>query len=257
MRKFVDAQALPLKRLIGWILSNQSRVIVLSESWLHYIQSIAPRAKVTVLPNYVDLPSLDEQVHSCVRMEETMLLFLGTISQNKGIYDLLRAIKIASVAVPELRLTIGGIGETEQAQALASDLGIGDRVYFAGWVTGTAKKELLTRANIFVLPSYNEGLPVSVLEAMSWGIPVIATTAGGIPDLVRNGLDGILIAPGDINALSSAIIELSSNREFRVSAGTSARHRVESDFAADVVLPQLDGLYRAMTDNHPCPHVTR
>lgn len=248
MRSFVDGQPAFLQRLIGWILAKQSLVVVLSGSWSYYVKSISPGAKVEILPNYVPLPDLARKETGSDVLE---LLFLGVVGERKGVYDLLPAFKDALEKVPGLRLIIGGNGEVDRARSVAVDLGMEKQVVFAGWVNGEAKVDLLRRAEIYVLPSHNENFPVSLLEAMSWQIPVISTRVGGIPDLVREGVDGLLILPGDRAALSSAIVELARNAELRRKMGEAARGQVERNFSNLVVLPRLDAKYRSLCKNAP------
>jgi glycosyltransferase involved in cell wall biosynthesis len=245
MKKFVEEQPALLKYMIGWILEKQSVVVVLSESWLRYVKSISFRANVEIIPNYVDLPELcgkiDGENDALVEV-----LFLGAVGTRKGIYDLLPAFKAALDQVPVLRMTIGGNGETDRARALAKELEIENSVLFAGWVTGEAKADLLRRAKIYVLPSYDENFPVSLLEAMSWQVPVISTHAGGIPELVREGIDGLLIDAGNRTALSSAIVGLARNDAQRRKMGVAAREHVERNFSKLVILPRLEGLYQSL-----------
>lgn len=241
MKPFVDSQPLLLQRLIAWLLAKQSVVVVLSESWLHYVKSISPKANVEILPNYVVLPDLRAKSES--DLDKVNFLFLGVVGTRKGVYDLLPAFKTAVTEVPTLRLTIGGNGEVEQAQKIASELGIDSKILFAGWVSGEDKLKLLQQAHIYVLPSYNEGLPVSLLEAMSWQVPVISTRVGGIPELVRDGVDGVLIEAGDQVALASAIIKLAKEIGLRNQMGSAAREQVEQNFSKLAVLPRLERLY--------------
>ena len=245
MRTFVDNQPIVLRRLIAWILAKQSVVVVLSQSWFSYVKSISPLANVVVLPNYVDLQDLRYKVADNVS-GNVQLLFLGLVGTRKGVYDLLPAFKDALSQVPTLRLNIGGNGEVDHAQALALELNIADRVVFSGWVSGEEKMELLKMAQIYVLPSYNEGLPVSLLEAMNWQMPVISTRVGGIPELVREGVDGLLVDAGDRAALSSAIVKLALDADMRLKMGMAARGQVEQKFSKQVVLPKLEDLYRSL-----------
>jgi len=244
MKSFVVKQPIFLQRLIGWILEKQSVVVVLSESWLQYVKSISPQATVQVLPNYVDLPDM-QSITDSANNTDVELLFLGLIGTRKGVYDLLPAFKDAIAQIPMLRLIIGGNGEVEQAQARAAELKIEGHVEFAGWVSGEEKVRLLSRAHIYVLPSYNEGLPVSLLEAMSWQVPVISTRVGGIPEQVRDGVDGILIDAGDQVALSAAIVKLAKDATLRKKMGMAARNQVERNFSKQVVMPKLEELYRS------------
>lgn len=245
MKSFVNAQPVLIRRLIGWILAKQSAVVVLSGSWSSYLKSISPRANVVILSNYIDLPVLD---NNSLRDSDAavVVLFLGLIGKRKGVYDLLHSFKSALEQLPNLRLIIGGNGEVAQAKALARELNIENSVVFAGWVSGEAKVNLLRHACLYVLPSYNEGLPVSLLEAMSWQVPVITTRVGGIPELVRDGIDGLLIEAGDRTALSSAIVSLAQDVDLRKNMGLQARIQVERNFSKEVILPKLENLYRTL-----------
>jgi glycosyltransferase involved in cell wall biosynthesis len=245
MKTFVDKQPVFLRRFISWILAKQSVVIVLTDSWRIYIKSISPRASIQVLSNYVDLPALSENA-SKYNDTDVHLLFLGLVGMRKGVYDLLPAFRDAITKVPGLRLIIGGNGEVGQAKVLAAQLNIDDRVLFAGWVSGEDKINYLCQADIYILPSYNEGLPVSLLEAMSWQIPVISTRVGGIPELVRDGIDGLLVDAGDHAAISSAIIKLSQDAGLRRQMGKAARDQVECNFSKQVVLPKIEELYSSL-----------
>jgi glycosyltransferase involved in cell wall biosynthesis len=243
---FIEELPALLKRLVGWILAKQSVVVALSKGWSQYLKSISPRANVEVIPNYVSLPELDSDVSGGRDLNVVEVLFLGAVGARKGVYDLLPAFRDASAQVPSLRLIIGGKGEEDRAQALARKLKIENRVVFAGWVNGEAKEDLLRRARIYVLPSYNEGLPVSLLEAMSWRIPVISTRVGAIPELVREGIDGLLIDAGDRAALSAAIIELAQSAELQQKMGIEGRLQVERNFSKPVVFPRLENIYRSL-----------
>ena len=244
MKEFVDEHSALVQSLISWILAKQSVIIVLSESWLRYVKSISPGANVKIIPNYVVMP--EPSFINDYRDNEMEILFLGYVGKRKGVYDLLHAFKDALAQIPTLRLVIGGNGEVDRAQALTKELNIEEHVVFAGWVSGDEKIDLLRRAYIYVLPSYNENLPVSILEAMSWQIPIISTRVGGIPEMVREGIDGLLIDAGDRPALSSAIIDLTRSVHLRKKMGIAAREQVERHFSKHVVLPRLENLYRTL-----------
>ncbi|MGL6072313.1 glycosyltransferase family 4 protein, partial [Craterilacuibacter sp.] len=203
LKPWYAAQPQWRKNWIRRVLEQCAAVLVLSESWRGFVLDIAPAARVTVLHNYVDLPA--EPLRQWQQGRVT-LLFLGLVGLRKGIFDLLPAFKQALAACPELFLQIGGNGEIEAAKRQAAELGIASQVEFAGWVDGARKEALLAGADIVVLPSYNEGMPISLMEAMGWALPVISTTVGGIPELVRDGEDGLLYEAGDIDALCQAIL---------------------------------------------------
>ena len=119
-------------------------------------------------------------------------------------FDLLRAMALLQGAAPgKARLEIGGNKNEEALEEAIRSQELADCVHFNGFVSGDRKKELLNRAEVFVLPSYHEGLPVSILEAMSYGCAIISTPVGGIPEVVRE--NGILVRPGDVEGIAAAI----------------------------------------------------
>jgi glycosyltransferase involved in cell wall biosynthesis len=237
---FYDTLPRFAQRLISRQLSVAEAVIVLSESWRSFVLGIAPKAHVIVMPNYVEIP----QKPAIPNYEaQVKLLFLGLIGENKGIYDLLSAFAAAIKNEPRLFLRIGGNGEVEKARICVHELGLAAHVEFLGWVDGETKNELLSDTDIFVLPSYNEGLPVSVLEAMSWGIPVITTPVGGIPELIEDQVNGFLVPPGDISALQQLLECLAQHPARRRQAGLAGRITVQKQYSKEAVLPKLEALY--------------
>lgn len=230
------------QRLIEAQLRSSARVLVLSHSWEAFVRGIAPAARVQVLPNYVLLPAEAARPGHAAQ-DRVQALFLGLVGTRKGVFDLLPALAEALRQEPRLHLQLGGNGDVERARAMAHELGIAERVEFLGWVSGQRKAELLAAADLYVLPSHNEGLPVSVLEAMACGLPVISTQVGGIPELVREGVDGLLVAPGDRAALVQALVQLARDAALRARMGASARERVAQGYERGRVLPQLEQLY--------------
>ena len=240
-RQFYASQPGWRQKLIRRELESCKCVIVLSASWGALVRTIAPSARVVELPNHVRLPP----VAAVERHQgaELRLLFLGLVGARKGVFELLPAFATALAQYPQMRLVVAGNGEVERASRMASELAITDRVTFPGWVAGDAKEELLAAADLYVLPSHNENFPVSLLEAMSRALPVISTRVGGIPELVRDGCDGVLVEAGDTAALSRAIVSLASDPARREQMGASARSRIADTFSDEVVLPRLYALY--------------
>ncbi len=237
---FVAAQPGWLHRVIVGQLERLTTVLVLGDRWRNIVLSIAPTARVLVLPNFVRVPSGGSAHAMNDRVE---LLFLGEVGQRKGAYDLLEAFAAARAQCSTLRLTVAGSGDLEKAAQMAAALGITDAVTFTGWLDGDAKTSLLQRSDIYVLPSHSEGLPISILEAMSWGLPVVSTDVGSIAELVRHDTDGLLVPAGEPDLLARAIARLASSRELRVRMGQSGRHRVAEAFSEDALLPRLERLY--------------
>lgn len=248
-RQFVASQPRWRQYLVRRELEACACVVVLSASWAQLVHEIAPGASVVEIPNHVDLPAATDA--RSTGADGPVVLFLGLVGDRKGVFDLLPAFARALGDSPAMRLVVAGNGEVARAERIAQELGIGGRVQFPGWVDGAAKESLLAGADIYVLPSHNENFPVSVLEAMARSLPVITTRVGGIPELVRDGVDGILVEPGDVAALAAALVALASDAELQRCLGASGRSRIEAAFSPDVVLPRLYGVYDAVLAGRP------
>jgi glycosyltransferase involved in cell wall biosynthesis len=177
--------------------------------------------------------------------EEVLVAYLGGFANPvKGGEELLAALPEALAAAPGLRVTLAGPGEPPaQAQALIA--AEGERVEWAGYLGPEAKDRLLRSASCLVMPSLSEGLPMALLEAMAYGMAVLATRAGGIPEVVDDGADGLLIDPGDPAAISAGLVRLASDPELRARLGAAARARAEELDAVEVA-GRLDRIYSAL-----------
>jgi glycosyltransferase involved in cell wall biosynthesis len=153
-----------------------------------------------------------------------------------------------------------GSGEIDEVRRLARELAVEAQLELPGWVAGEAKARLLAEAAIYVLPSHNENLPVSILEAMAAGLPVVSTRVGGIPDAVRHGTEGLLVTPGAREELAQALLRLLSDPALARKMGDSGRRRVASEFSPAAVLGALERLYGAIgglsTTPTPAPRDT-
>jgi len=172
-----------------------------------------------------------------------MVLFLGRIERRKGIFDLLDAVAALRAHIPDLELVCAGDGDPGPVARYAERLGIEDAVSLPGWVGSAEKQSLMNLAAVYVLPSYAEGLPVSLLEAMAAGVPVAATSVGGIPDVVADGINGFLFTPGDSATLQRLLRRLMHDAELGKRMALAARETVRLRFSAEHVLAQLDKLY--------------
>jgi glycosyltransferase involved in cell wall biosynthesis len=168
------------------------------------------------------------------------------IHPNKGIFDLLQVLRDHRAELSDkIKLFIGGNGQTAQLKNMIETSGLGGMVEFKGWVTGNEKDRLLQFSDVFVLPSYYEGSPVAVLEAMSYGAPVISTTVGGIPEIVKSGLNGWLHRPGDRQALLEAILYYINEPENIKKHGARSMQLIE-DYYPGSVEPQLTSVYSSL-----------
>jgi len=215
------------KKLLNWVLQQSAYLIALSESWRdYYVNNCGLTAEqVIVFPNPAEIPEyVPDRANS---QQKLKIAFLGRICKRKGVFDLLEAFaQLASQHQEKSELLLAGIGEIEEAKALAQRLEIKQHVTFPGWVDPDGRNKLLSDADVFLLPSYNEGLPMAVLEAMSWGLPVVTTPVGGIPELITNQETGLLVDPGNVPQLAEALESLIKNELLRLELGKAARKRV-------------------------------
>ena len=230
------------QRRVRTQLSKLDRLIVLSASWRDFFVSlgVSPE-KVRIVTNITD-PAGREKV-AREAGEPVRLLFLGEIGPRKGVFDLLKAMALLESATPgRARLEIGGNKNEEALEEAIRSQGLADCVHFNGFVSGELKTELLSRADVFVLPSYNEGLPVSILEAMSYGCAIISTPVGGIPEVVRE--NGILVRPGDVEGIAAAIARCEEECVCR-QMGLSSLEIVK-DYYPEAVMAHLKRIYESL-----------
>ena len=211
---------------LSWIFRKSTRFIVLSHSWKKfYIEQLGLEAeRIIVLPNPVKFPS---QTLQSTHTGKVNFLFLGKIGERKGAFDLISAFAAIPVSQREnAELVIAGDGEGSKARQTIEQLNLTKSIRILDWVDEQQRDQLLAKAHVFVLPSYNEGLPMALLEAMSWGLPVITTPVGGIPELISTAKNGLLVTPGKIEQLSAAIQSLIESENLRRFLGNAGRESV-------------------------------
>ena len=219
-----------LSRLIRQMFEGAAGVVVLGRVWRDFIASRAPAiaGRITIIPNAAAAPALPHRGGG----DKVHILFLGRIGDRKGVPQLGEAL-FRMKAMPGWRATIAGDGAVEVARAKATELGLADRVALPGWVGPSQVAELIASADILVLPSFAENLPVSVIEGMAAGLAVVTTPVGAVEDIVVDGQSGLLVPPGDVDALTTALTRLVEDSQLRQSLGAAAQsfHRERLDLA--------------------------
>ena len=182
---------------------------------------IAPESNVLVMYNAVPLPVFDEKPKE--ERDTVNITFLGLIGERKGIFDLIEVISRLTADGCNIHLTVGGNGDISRFHKEIEMKNLKNHVTYVGWIVGDEKDKLLRNTDIFVLPSYGEGMPMTILEAMSYAIPVISTNVGGVPEIVVDGETGYLIEAGDRNALYDKILGLVNDKAERNLFGKNGR----------------------------------
>ncbi len=217
-----------LNRRITEMFEGAARIVVLGQTWRRFVASRVPAAadRIVIVPNASARPILPHAGGGdCVH-----ILYLGRLSDAKGVPQLGDALHRMR-DIPGWRATLAGDGDIEMAMAKADELGIADRVELPGWVDSDRVAELIAGADILVLPSFIENLPLSIVEGMASGLAIVATPVGAVEDIVHDGKTGLLVPPGDVDALTRALTRLVADRELRLNLGAAARelHRERLD----------------------------
>lgn len=229
-----------------WIskaLNRADRLIVLSPFWKEFFDTIVEPSKVYVIENIIEYP----QKKSVAKDGRLHLLFLGLIADAKGIFDLLDVLREhKDVFSDRLVLHVGGNGEVDRFNKFVVEHDLGGLVSYEGWVSGDKKVYLLNLCDVYILPSYAEGVPLSILEAMSYDMAIVASNVGGIPELV-NETNGIMFNPGDKDAIYQSLKTLLESSEKLDNLKSNASKGVEVHYA-DVVEAELKKIYLNLLD---------
>lgn len=242
---FYSQQSPIIKWAMNWVFRRCHKCIALSESWkTFYIDNLRllPQ-QVIVMKNPVKLPLHFPTRQFCNKVK---FVFLGRIGQRKGAFDLIRAFaSLPQNLINAAELILAGDGEGDVARSLVKELNLGYCVTIFDWLDSHQRDELLAQAHVFVLPSYNEGLPMSLLEAMSWALPVITTPVGGIPEVITHEYNGLLIPPGNISLLAEAIEKLIKDEKLRFSLGSEA-FKTMLPFSIEKYCCNLEKIYESI-----------
>jgi glycosyltransferase involved in cell wall biosynthesis len=234
------------KRMIKDLLGRTDVVICLSRSWSEYYENNFKIRRLIILPNIIDYPKKTEAVE---KNGVITFLFLGLVSEAKGIFDLIEVIaKNKEHYRTRIKLLIGGNGDIQHLKDLIARNNIEDIVEFLGWISSKEKTEVLNYSDVFILPSYNEGLPISIIESMSYGKAVISTNVGGIPEIVLNGKNGLLINPGELDQIAQALDFFLENPELIVEYGAYSEKMIQKHLPHSVIHELID-IYKSALSN--------
>jgi glycosyltransferase involved in cell wall biosynthesis len=242
------------KALIYCGMRIPQRIIVLYRQWAVNIRRLFPKADLRVVPNRIRPhtkpdQSLVEGIRSRLGLgkDHLVCLSLGSVGWRKGSFDILDAVPQVVRHADYVRFVLVGgeekPGEMERLRNQVNALGIGRWVILTGAVERERSFAYVSLADLFLLPSYIEGMPIAILEAMQAGKPVIATPVGGIPDTIDNGISGLLVAPGAPSEIATAVLKLLQDSSLRNSMGLAARKAFQERFDFDQGLEDLQAAY--------------
>lgn len=239
--------------LYRYLFGKADRVVVLSEYWKREVMNEVPSAKVKVVYNPC-LAEVKALAVGCVEYKGATpkthsILYAGTVNHRKGYADMVKAFAKIAKNHPDWQIVFAGNGEIEQGKALAGSLGISNQTKWLGWVRGENKDKAFREATIFCLPSYAEGFPMSVLDAWSYGLPVITTPVGGIPDVAKDGENMLLFEPGDVDALAGCMDRMITDKELRDRISRASLEFARDTFNVESIGKEVGLLYENILNN--------
>lgn len=240
---FVAGSAKPLEWLIKQTFRGATRVVVLGPTWKEFVQRVlgVTSDQIVVIPNAVPGP----KVLARSKGPQPVVLFVGKLTRQKGVEDLLAAVdKLANTVDWKLVLAGDGADETIQRE-------IDSRTSVAqlGWLSRSELRDQFRAASIFVLPSYSEGLPLALLEAMAWGVAPVISCVGSVPEVIVDGVNGVLVTPGDVEELASRLNHLVSHPSEAQRLGDRARHDWEESYDSATYASRLEFEYRQLSSS--------
>lgn len=207
-----------------------------------------PADRIVIIENYSILH--EDALHDRLnRPCNNKVLFLGELGRRKGCYDIPAVVKQVAEKIPNVKFVLCGAGSEADEKAirkLVHENGVDKNVEFPGWVRGQEKDKVLRESDVFFLPSYNEGMPMSILDAMGYGLPVVSTNVGGIPKIVHNEENGGCCNVGNIKTFASGIIELLFNSQKRDSCAKKSLKIIESNYSLERHLKLLRNEYKSV-----------
>lgn len=236
------------RRALGWALRRSEARVAVSDTTADFLAEACglERETIDIIPNGVDVPAGDRaRVRSELGLpdDELLVLAVGNLYPVKGHRTLVGAVARLTDLPLRWSVAIAGRGDEEAGlRDLIASRGLGDRVRLLGLRTDVP--DLLAAADVFVMPSLSEGLPLALLEAMSAGVPVVASAVGGIPTVIREGETGMLVPPSDADALAGALGRVLTDRALRTRIASAAGAEIPRRFGVEPMVDAYLAVYR-------------
>lgn len=232
-----EKQCLKRQDMIRKTLNKADLFLVLSKEWRDFFAPIVKQDKLVILHNGILVPKNGKMEYN-----DHNVIFLGRICKDKGIAELLSAFDIVRKEIPDAMLYLAG-----QYEDSCFKMQVDERsayVTYLGWIDGDTREHYLREiCSVFVLPTYYEGQPISLLEAMAMGNAVVTTAVGGIPQIVDQDVNGIMIEPKNTEQLAKTLIGLLNDTDRKKQLGSSAREKIQAEFELSKSIETLTDLY--------------
>jgi glycosyltransferase involved in cell wall biosynthesis len=231
LHHFYHSLSRPLQAMTRWVFSLPSSVVVLGSAARKFViedLDVEP-GRVDIVINGVPEPTHARRMAEDGGMQR--VLFVGNLSERKGVTDLLQALALPGLDTEKLEVALAGGGDVEAYEAKARELGIASFVRFAGWSDQQQVARLMARADLLVLPSYDEGLPLVILEALANGVAVVCSPVGEIPSVLTDGVNACFVQPGDVAGIAAGLRRVLNDAELRAALERNGRALYEQNFS--------------------------
>lgn len=241
-KKFYKDASNKKKYIIKKSYSKCLYIVALSQEWKDQLKLIVPDSKIQIIENYgiLNTNGIEERKK---KSNTFNILFLGFICKRKGCYDIPKIANKVLKEIPNAKFILAGSGEVENIKQITPKE-IQENIIYPGWIRDKEKDKLLKEADIFFLPSYNEGMPMAILDAMGYGLPIVSSLVGGIPKIVLNNKNGFLTEPGNIENFSNFLIELLKNDKERKNFGSESINIIKNNYSLERHIEKIDYLYQ-------------
>lgn len=239
--KFYEGLSVKKKHKVIEILQKADMVIALSKDWKNKFDVTFGLNNCVVLENGINVERLKPAISDPSEHPQAFLM-LGRLGERKGTYDLIEAIENVSKKIPDVKCYLAGDGDIEKCSSIIKEKKLEKNIIIKGWADFDKKLKLLKKSSVLVLPSYNEGLPMAILEGMACGKAIISTTVGAIPEVVKEE-NGILIEPGDIKALTEAMLTYCKDENAVKTAGSVNIQRINEKYSMEAMHRRLKEIY--------------
>ena len=229
-------------------LRRADELIAITENMREKLARIAPSVPISILTNPVELRS---HVRKEVR-EPATVAFVGWLVPEKGVFELVDAVARLRAQFPDIQLVLAGSKDDGRLREHVIRTGIAGIVHFPGWLSAADVTALLDRATVLALPSYSEGLPMAILEALASGTPIVASTVGGIPEVLVHERNALLIPPKDVDALTDALARLLGDTSAREKMSAANREAARA-FEVTGVVASMRTVYRRVLGTQAPP----
>lgn len=242
---FLEGLSERKKKIVYDIWNKSDIIIVLSDEWKKKFDKLFLNENIVVIENGINIEEFDQAICDIEKYRKNFLM-LGRLGKSKGAYDIIEAVKQVKSCLADLKIYMAGDGEIEQVRKEVKNAQLEDQIEVLGWVDFEKKIDVMKRISTILLPSYNEGLPMTILEGMAAGKVIISTKVGGIPEIVTSFENGILIEPGDINALASAMVKVAEDCWFDKKCSENNIRKMKQKYNRKIMHKKIAEVFRSV-----------